>query len=43
MMWRYHIYGGDREVIKVSEYVYDTEQAALDAAAEYIKRIGAGS
>ncbi len=36
-MWRFHVTRQDNAVVKVSEYVYPTEQSALDAASEYVK------
>jgi hypothetical protein len=38
MKWRYHVYGKDNKVEKVSEYIYDTEKAALADAAEYVRK-----
>lgn len=36
-MWRYHVYGKDNKVEKVSEYVYESEQGALADASAYVK------
>lgn len=38
-MWRYHVYDDNDKQVKVSDYDYATEQAALEAAAEYVKRV----
>lgn len=37
MKWRYHIYGKDNHIIKISDYLYDTEHSALEAAADYVR------
>ena len=37
MKWRYHVYGENNKVEKVSEYTYDTEKAALVDAEHYVK------
>jgi hypothetical protein len=34
--WRYHVYKDNKE-IKVSEYKYDSQEAALADAAHYVK------
>jgi hypothetical protein len=36
-MWRYHVYDQNNKQVKVSDYDYSTEKAALEAAAEYVK------
>ena len=39
--WRYQIHStAEEKIIKESEYVYDSEQSAREAGAEYVKRTG---
>lgn len=37
-MWRYNIYGKDNKLVRASDYIYETEELAMAAAAEYVKR-----
>lgn len=36
-MWRFDVRGKDNKEIKISDYIYPTEQAAMDAASEFVK------
>lgn len=37
-MWRFHVFGEDNRVITATDFIYSSQQDALKAANEYVKR-----
>ena len=37
-MWRFHVFGEDNRVITASDFIYNSQQEALQEASEYVKR-----
>ena len=39
-MWRFHVFGEDNRVITASDFIYNSQREALQAANEYVKGPG---
>jgi hypothetical protein len=37
-MWRFHVFREDNRVITASDFIYNSQQEALQAANDYVKR-----